>query len=109
MSKLRKLIPIAVLAALAVFPLLGFDYYTGLAVKIMICAIIARSMQLLVGGAVFVRLGHAAFYGVVAYAAALLSPEGEAAGLLLLLGAAVLGAALFALVTGALALRTRGV
>ncbi|WP_026640032.1 branched-chain amino acid ABC transporter permease [Bordetella petrii] len=109
MSKLRKLIPIAVLAALAVFPLLGFDYYTGLAVKIMIYAIFALSLQLLVGGAGLVSLGHAAFFGIGAYAAALLSPEGEAAGLLWLLGAAVLGAALYALLTGALALRTRGV
>src|SRR5690606_11144669 len=83
--------------------------YTGLAVKLMIYAIFALSLQLLVGGAGLVSLGHAAYFGIGAYAAALLSPESEAAGLAWLLGAAVLGAAAYALVTGALALRTRGV
>ncbi|MBO1113419.1 branched-chain amino acid ABC transporter permease [Bordetella petrii] len=104
-----KLIPAAVLLALAAFPWLGADYYTGLAVKLMIYAIFALSLQLLVGGAGLVSLGHAAFFGIGAYAAALLSPEAEAAGLAWLLGAAVLGAAAYALLTGALALRTRGV
>ncbi|HYG43079.1 MAG TPA: branched-chain amino acid ABC transporter permease [Bordetella sp.] len=109
MGYASKLIPIAVLLALAAFPWLGADYYTGLVVKVMIYAIFALSLQLLVGGAGLISLGHAAFFGIGAYAAALLSPESEAAGLGWLLAAAVAGAAVYALLTGALALRTRGV
>ncbi|QKH37240.1 branched-chain amino acid ABC transporter permease [Achromobacter pestifer] len=106
---LNRLLPIAALLALAVFSWSGSDYYTGLAIKIMIYAIFALSLQLLVGGAGLVSLGHAAFFGIGAYVAALLSPESEAAGLWWLLPAALLAAAAYALATGALALRTRGV
>ncbi|MCD0502522.1 branched-chain amino acid ABC transporter permease, partial [Bordetella petrii] len=109
MNHASKLIPLAVLLALALFPMLGADYYTGLAIKLMIYAIFALSLQLLVGGAGLISLGHAAFFGIGAYAAALLSPESESGSLIWLLAAAVGGAALYALVTGALALRTRGV
>ncbi|WP_419340836.1 branched-chain amino acid ABC transporter permease [Achromobacter sp. PD1] len=106
---LNRLLPIAALLALAAFSWSGSDYYTGLAIKIMIYAIFALSLQLLVGGAGLVSLGHAAFFGIGAYVAALLSPESEAAGLWWLLPAALLAAAAYALATGALALRTRGV
>ena len=109
MHHASKLIPVAVLLALAAFYWTGADYYTGLAVKIMIYAIFALSLQLLVGGAGLISLGHAAFFGIGAYAAALLSPDSGAAALPALLAAAVGGAALYALLTGALALRTRGV
>ncbi|WP_258130365.1 branched-chain amino acid ABC transporter permease [Achromobacter anxifer] len=106
---LNRLLPIAALLALAAFSWSGSDYYTGLAIKIMIYAIFALSLQLLVGSAGLVSLGHAAFFGIGAYAAALLSPESEAASLWWLLPAALLAAAAYAFVTGALALRTRGV
>ncbi|MHC0506106.1 branched-chain amino acid ABC transporter permease [Achromobacter aegrifaciens] len=106
---LNRLLPIAALLALAAFSWSGSDYYTGLAIKIMIYGIFALSLQLLVGGAGLVSLGHAAFFGIGAYVAALLSPESEAAGLWWLLPAALLAAAAYALATGALALRTRGV
>ncbi|WMD20609.1 branched-chain amino acid ABC transporter permease [Achromobacter seleniivolatilans] len=106
---LNRFLPFAALLALATFAWSGSDYYTGLAIKIMIYAIFALSLQLLVGGAGLVSLGHAAFFGIGAYAAALLSPESEAASLWWLLPAALLAAAVYAVVTGALALRTKGV
>lgn len=106
---MQKFLPIATLLALAAFAFSGSDYYTGLAIKVMIYAIFALSLQLLVGGAGLVSLGHAAFFGIGAYVAALLSPESAAASLWWLLPAALLAAALYALATGALALRTRGV
>ncbi|WP_144634599.1 branched-chain amino acid ABC transporter permease [Bordetella genomosp. 13] len=84
-------------------------YATGLALKIMIYALFALSLQLLVGGAGLVSLGHAAFFGIGAYGAALLTPSAGPALLWWLLPAAVAGAGLYALVTGALALRTRGI
>src|SRR5690606_7634887 len=73
MNYANKLIPIVVLLALAVFPLTGSASYTGLAIKFMIYAIFALSLQLLVGGAGLISLGHAAFFGIGAYCAALLS------------------------------------
>ncbi|HOW49163.1 MAG TPA: branched-chain amino acid ABC transporter permease [Rubrivivax sp.] len=83
----------------------GLDLVT----KIMISAIFALSLELLVGGAGLVSFGHAAFFGIGAYAAVLLSPRDEPAALLWLAPAGVLAAALYALAVGALSLRTRGV
>src|SRR3546814_18425037 len=75
----------------------------------MIFSIFALSLQLLVGGAGLVSLGHAAFFGIAAYATTLLSPESGAGNLLWLLPVAMITALIYALITGALALRTRGV
>src|SRR3546814_10910711 len=84
-------------------------YYISLAIKIMIYSIFALSLQLLVGGAGLVSLGHAAFFGIAAYTTTLLSPESGPGNLLWLVPAAMLCALAYALLTGALALRTRGV
>jgi branched-chain amino acid transport system permease protein len=65
----------------------------------------ALSLQLLVGAAGMVSLGHAAFFGIGAYAVHLL-PAGLS--VLLTLPAAALLAAAAALPVGALSLRTRG-
>jgi branched-chain amino acid transport system permease protein len=56
-----------------------------------------------------VCFGHAAFFGIGAYATVLLSPESDPGSVLVLLAAAVLGAGLYALAVGALSLRTKGV
>jgi branched-chain amino acid transport system permease protein len=100
-------------AALAVLPLLSGAYGMDLVTKIMVYAVFALSLELLVGGAGLVCFGQAAFFGIGAYAAVLLSPESDAAhwynSLPLLLGAAVLAAAAYALLVGALSLRTKGV
>ncbi|AKQ61838.1 branched-chain amino acid ABC transporter permease [Bordetella hinzii] len=105
----RQGLPLLCLLALAAFAFVGGDYYTGLALKIMIYSIFALGLQLLVGSAGLVSLGQAAFFGLGAYAAALLSPAGSAASLWWLLPAALAAAGLYALATGALALRTKGV
>src|SRR3546814_378858 len=93
----------------ALLPTVLGDYYVGLVIKIMIYALFALSLQLLTGGAGLVSLGHAAFFGIAAYASVLLSPQSGAANLFLLAPCALAGALLYALLTGALALRTRGV
>ncbi|WP_427184748.1 branched-chain amino acid ABC transporter permease [Bordetella bronchialis] len=100
---------IATLLVLALLPWLASEYYLGLAARIMIYALFALSLQLLVGEAGLVSLGHAAPFGLGAYAAALLSPPSAAGPLVPLLAAAMGGGAAYALATGALALRTRGV
>ena len=61
--------------ALALFPLVGDDYYNGLVAKIMILAIFALSLELLVGQTGLVSFGHAAFFGIGAYAVALATPK----------------------------------
>ena len=96
-------------ALLAVFPMFGGQYGIDLVGKIMVFAIVALSLELLVGGAGLVCFGQAAFFGIGAYAAVKFSPEADPASLLWLLPAAVLAAALYALFVGALSLRTKGV
>ena len=95
--------------ALAAYPLVAGNFGVDLVTKIMIYAIFALSLELLVGGTGLVCFGHAAFFGIGAYATVLLSPESDPGSVLLLLAAAVLGAGLYALAVGALSLRTKGV
>jgi branched-chain amino acid transport system permease protein len=95
--------------ALASFPLLSGNFGVDLVSKIMINAIFALSLELIVGGAGLVCFGQAAFFGIGAYVAVLLSSDSAPTSLLWLLPAAVLAAALYALVVGALSLRTKGV
>ena len=77
------------LIVLIALPLFAGKYGLDLAARIMIMAIFALSLDLLVGYAGMVSLGHAAFFGIGAYALYLLSPEYGAANLLLSLPAAV--------------------
>ena len=98
-----------VFALLALFPLVVGGYGIDLVTKTMIYAVFALSLELLVGGTGLVCFGQAAFFGIGAYAAVLLSPQGAAPSLAWLLPACVLAAALYALAVGALSLRTKGV
>jgi branched-chain amino acid transport system permease protein len=105
----RTVFVLLVLLALALYPLVGGRYGMDLVAKIMVYAIFALSLELLVGGTGLVCFGHAAFFGIGAYAAVLLSPQDEGAPLLLLAILSVAAAALYALAVGALSLRTKGV
>ncbi len=100
---------IACFALLALYPLAGGKFGIDLVTKIMIFAIFALSLELLVGGTGLVCFGQAAFFGIGAYSAVLLSPQDGQASLAWLLPAAVVAAALYALAVGALSLRTKGV
>lgn len=95
-------------AALALYPVFTGSYGVDLVTKIMIYAIFALSLELLVGTTGLICFGQAAFFGIGAYAAVLLSPEGSAPSLLWLLPACVLAASVYALAVGALSLRTKG-
>ena len=97
------------LALFPVFPFSGAAFYVDLLTKVMIMAVFALSLDLLVGYTGLVSFGHAAFFGIGAYTAALLSPKYEAASLWLTLPAAVLIAAFAAFVIGIFVLRTRGI
>jgi branched-chain amino acid transport system permease protein len=105
----RLAVYVAAALALAVFPLFGGKFGVDFATKTMIFAILALSLELLVGQVGLVCFGQAAFFGIGAYAAVLLTPKDGAASVAWLLPAAVAVAAAYALVVGALSLRTRGV
>jgi branched-chain amino acid transport system permease protein len=110
MMNLRSSWPLLVLLVFAVmFPFFGEKYYVDLVMKIMILSVFALSLELLVGQTGLVSFGHAAFFGIGAYAAALLSPQSGPASFWILFPAALLAAGLYALAVGALSLRTRGI
>ena len=104
----RPLLLVAVLA-LAFFPFAASTFYVQLGAKIMILAIFALSLDLLVGHSGMISFGHAAYFGVAAYALALISPKYEAANLWLTLPAAMGASALAALIIGFFVVRTTGV
>ncbi len=97
---------------LAALPALlnAFDagFYLSLATRIVVYAIAATSLNLVLGYGGMVSLGHAAFFGLGAYATGVLLSEGvTGAGTHLLATVAVCGVAAAAI--GAISLRTRGV
>ncbi|MFI4929285.1 MAG: branched-chain amino acid ABC transporter permease [Burkholderiales bacterium] len=95
--------------ALALWPLTTGAFGVDFVTKTMIYAIVALSLELLVGTTGLVCFGQAAFFGLAGYAAVKLSPEGAPASVLWLLPASMAVAAAYALFMGALSLRTRGV
>ncbi len=104
-----RLAPLAALAALAAFPAVAEPFYLQQFARIMIMAIFAMSLDLLVGYAGLVSFGHAAFFGLGAYALWYVSPQYAAASLWSSLPVAVGVAALAAFAIGLLVLRAGGV
>jgi len=94
--------------ALALWPLAAGSYGIDFVTKTMIYAILALSLELLVGTTGLVCFGQAALFGLAGYAAVQLSPPDAAASLFWLLPVSVVAAAAYALFMGALSLRTRG-
>ena len=87
---------------------LGAEFYLSTASRILIFAIAATSLNLALGYGGMVSLGHAAFFGLGAYATGVMLHEGViSGGAHLLTTVGVVGVA--ALVIGAISLRTRGV
>jgi len=92
------------LAAAAAFFL--FPDYLALGSQILINILFALSLDLILGYAGIVTLGHAAFFGAGAYTAGLLAAHGWGEPLIGLVVAALVSA-LLGLVSGAIILRTR--
>jgi branched-chain amino acid transport system permease protein len=99
-------------ALMALLPLLtamlAGSYLLLIGERVMIFAIAALSLELLVGVGGLVSFGHAAFLGVGAYGAGIVASHGLGT-LSIVLPAALAASALFALATGSIAVRTRGV
>jgi branched-chain amino acid transport system permease protein len=101
---------IMLLVALAAAPFIGFGdgWMLTLLARAMILAMAAVALSLLVGGAGLVSMGHAAMLGFGAYAVVILD-DARIVDATIVLPVAIGAAALFALVTGAVAIRTSGV
>jgi branched-chain amino acid transport system permease protein len=108
----------ALLPAIAI--LLGQDFYIGQFRRILIFAIVAISLDLILGYGGMVSLGHAAFFGIGAYVVAILNWHAQqdtallgfipgAQSILVTWPAAILVSAAVALVVGAISLRTSGI
>lgn len=110
MSNPRLWLPLLVFAGLAAAPFLGLGqgHSLTLLARAMIFGMAAVSLMLLVGGAGLVSLGHAAMMGMGAYAVVVLDHAGITEAWMVF-PAGILAAALFALLTGAVAIRTSGV
>ncbi|HZP97125.1 MAG TPA: branched-chain amino acid ABC transporter permease [Candidatus Limnocylindria bacterium] len=113
-SALALLVAVVPAAALVTFPMWSADwessrYATTILRDMLILAIFALSLDLLVGSAGLPSLGHAAFFGGGAYAAAVVGQRLQNADLALGLAAAVAVSALLALVVGLFAVRAAGI
>ncbi|HUQ75608.1 MAG TPA: branched-chain amino acid ABC transporter permease, partial [Burkholderiales bacterium] len=98
---------LGVLIVLLALPFVLSSYQVGLVTKMLILALFAMSLDLLLGYAGLASLGHAAFFGIAAYAVALLSLRaGWNPWLGLPVGLAL--SALLGAIYGLLALRARG-
>ncbi|HUZ32338.1 MAG TPA: branched-chain amino acid ABC transporter permease [Xanthobacteraceae bacterium] len=105
-------VTVAVVAALALVPLYttltGNAFLLTLFTRVVILAIGAVSLNLIMGYGGMVSFGHAAYLGIGGYAVGILAKEGFGSGYVQW-PVAVAASALYALVVGALSLRTRGV
>jgi len=104
----RPLVPAAVAAAVlaAVAPALP-SYPLTLLTQALIVAVLAMSLDVLLGYTGLPSLGHAAYFGVAAYAVAILATDYQA-GFAACLAAGVAAAAAFAAVFGLVAIRAAG-
>ncbi len=102
----------ALLVILALVPaysaLAGDPFAMTLLSRILIMAIAALSLNLIMGFGGMVSFGHAAYLGIGGYAVGILAKEGIGSGFVQW-PVAVAASAFYALVVGALSLRTRGV
>ncbi len=96
-------------AFLAVFPLWGDTFYVRFIARIMIFALFAMSLDLLVGYAGLISLGHAAFFGLAVYVVAGLVNKAGVTSAFALLPAALGASAIAAAAIGWISIRTTGV
>jgi branched-chain amino acid transport system permease protein len=108
----RNILVVALLAALVLLPvyagLTGDRFMLTLFTRIVILALAAVSLNLILGYGGMMSFGHAAYLGIGGYAVGMLAHEGIYTGFVQW-PVALAASALFALVIGALSLRTRGV
>jgi branched-chain amino acid transport system permease protein len=108
----RNVVVVLVIAGLLLLPvysaLSGKIFVLTLFTRIIIYALAAASLNLIMGYGGMMSFGHAAYLGIGGYAVGILAHEGIGSGFIQW-PVALIASALFALVIGALSLRTRGV
>ena len=108
----RNLAVIVLLAALVLLPVYveftGNRFLLTLFTRIIILALAAVSLNLILGYGGMMSFGHAVYLGIGGYAVGMLAHEGIYSGFVQW-PLALAASALFALIIGALSLRTRGV
>ena len=108
----RTIVAILTIAGLLLLPLYtslsGNVFLLTLFTRIVIFALAAVSLNLIMGYGGMMSFGHAAYLGIGGYAIGILAFEGIGSGFIQW-PVALAASALFALVIGALSLRTRGV
>ena len=108
-SRLPGLLLLAViLVALALMPLAVNSYWLRIATGALMWAGLACSWNILGGYAGYINFGHSAFFGLGAYASALLMGDPFGLPFLATIPAGMLVTALFAVIIGAPTLRLRG-
>lgn len=90
-------------------PFLASDYYVQFAAKAILLAMLALSLNLVVGYGGLVSMCHAAFFGLAGYLLAFMTPASGGASIWLSLPITLVAVAAVAAVIGVLSLRTRGV
>ncbi|MBA5776413.1 branched-chain amino acid ABC transporter permease [Stappia sp. F7233] len=107
-----RLVPGLILAAFGLLPVLAGliddTFIVFFAIRVMIFAIAAVSLALILGFGAMVSFGHAAYIGLGAYTVGILAENGVWE-FYVSLPATLVVCGLFALVTGAISLKTRGV
>jgi branched-chain amino acid transport system permease protein len=97
------------LAAVPVFAVMTANtFLVTLFTRVIILGMAATSLNLILGYGGMVSFGHAVYLGIGGYAVGILAQEGASSGFVQW-PLAILVSALFALLVGALSLRTRGV
>lgn len=107
-----KAVTALMLAGLVLLPLYsqlsGNIFILTLFTRIVILALAAASLNLIMGFGGMMSFGHAAYLGIGGYAVGMLAQEGVGSGFIQF-PVALAASAIYALVIGALSLRTRGV
>ena len=107
MSPFKRYYPVLVAVLVAVLPLGMNTYWTEVAVNVGLYALLALSLNVILGQAGIFHMGHAAFYAVGAYVTAILNTHYQIP-ILLLIPVAGAAAALFALIVARPIIHLRG-
>ena len=107
MSLFKRYYPVLVAVLVAVLPLGMNTYWTEVAVNVGLYALLALSLNVILGQAGIFHMGHAAFYAVGAYVTAILNTHYQIP-ILLLIPVAGAAAALFALIVARPIIHLRG-
>ena len=107
MSLFKRYYPVLVAVLVAVLPLGMNTYWTEVAVNVGLYALLALSLNVILGQAGTFHTGHAAFYAVGAYVTAILNTHYQIP-ILLLIPVAGAAAALFALIVARPIIHLRG-